>query len=155
MDIGCYCVDAIRVIFGEEPIAVYGHAEHSRTRAVDMAFAGSLFFSGGRIGLFTSSFRTALDWGVEIVGTQGRIHVPSPWKPDAHLSSFTVETNGKAKKVEVKNGGNIYHLEMENFCRCILNNKPPALPPEEGLKNMRVIEALKKSALQKKEIRLL
>ena len=66
MDIGCYCVNAIRTMFGEEPVAVHGHSERGHTRAVDMAFAGSLFFSGGRIGLFTSSFRTALDWGIEI-----------------------------------------------------------------------------------------
>jgi predicted dehydrogenase len=87
-----------------------------------------------------------LDWSVEIVGTQGRIFVPSPWKPNAQLASFILEVNGKAETVEIRDGGGIYHLEVDHFSRCVLENQPLGLPPEDGLRNMAVIDALQKSA---------
>jgi xylose dehydrogenase (NAD/NADP) len=154
MDVGCYCVNAIRTLFADEPLIVYGHAEPGKRTAVDMTFGGALIFSGGRIGIFNSSFRTILDWGAEIIGTHGRILIPSPWKPDARLTAFTLEVNGKSKQIEVKNGGGIYHCEVDHFSRCILENKRPSFPPEDGLNNMRVIEALKESARRHREVRL-
>jgi xylose dehydrogenase (NAD/NADP) len=154
MDVGCYCVNAIRTFFGHEPIAVMGYAARGKNTGVDMSFAGTLIFPGGKIGIFNSSFQSILDWGVEIVGTEGRILVPSPWKPNAELTSFTVEVKGRTSKVEIKKGGGIYHLEVDHFSQCILENKSPAMPPGEGLRNMAVIEALLKSARSGKRVRV-
>ena len=142
MDVGCYCVNAMRTFFRASLQRSWDRAERGKITGVDMTFGGVLMFPGGRLGVFNSSFRTILDWGVEIVGTQGRISVPSPWKPDGRLASFVVEANGKRETVQVKNGGGIYHCEVDHFSRCILEGITPALLPEEGLKNMRVIEAL-------------
>ena len=146
MDVGCYCVNAIRNLLGEEPISVLGYATREKTTGVDLTFAGTLIFSNHRVGIFNSSFQTVLDWGVEIVGTEGRILVPSPWKPNAQLASFTVETRGEPKTIEVRDGGGIYHLEVDHFSRCILEDQPLGLPPKDGLRNMAVIDALQESA---------
>ena len=146
MDVGCYCVNAIRNLFGAEPISVLAHATRGKTTRVDLTFAGTLIFSDHRVGMFNSSFQTALDWTVEIVGTEGRIFVPSPWKPNAQLASFIFETRGEPKTIEVKDGGGIYHLEVEHFSRCILEDQPLGLPPKDGLRNMAVIDALQESA---------
>ena len=152
MDVGCYCVNAIRTFFAQEPIAVFGYAARGKSTSVDMSFAGTLIFLEGKIGIFNSSFQSILDWGVEIVGTEGRILVPSPWKPNAELTAFTVEVKGKPRKVEIKKGGGIYQLEVDHFNQCILENKSPAMPPEEGLRNMAVIDALQASARSGKRV---
>jgi predicted dehydrogenase len=154
MDVGCYCVNAMRTFFRDEPEQVAGQARRGRISGVDMTFGGVLMFSQGRFGVFTSSFQTILDWGVEIVGTLGRISVPSPWKPDGRLASFVMEAHGKRTVVQIKNGGGIYHCEVDHFSRCILEGKPLAMPPDEGLKNMRVIEALYNSARRGKAVRV-
>lgn len=154
MDVGCYCVNAIRTFFAREPIAVYGHAMRGKQAAVDMMFAGTLLFSDGRLGIFNSSFRTVLDWGLEIVGTRGRIRIPSPWKPDGRLATLILETDGKERSIEVRNGGGIYHCEVDHFSRCVLERRVPALSLEESLQNMRVIEALKESARRGERVRL-
>jgi xylose dehydrogenase (NAD/NADP) len=154
MDVGCYCVNAIRHFFGEEPTAVLGHAARAKAGGVDLTFAGTLIFSDQRAGVFNSSFKTVLDWGVEIVGTQGRILVPSPWKPNAQLALFTVETKGEPQTVEVKNGGGLYHLEVDHFSRCVLEDRPVALPPDDGLRNMAVINALYQSARTGKSVKV-
>ncbi len=154
MDVGCYCVNAIRTFFGEEPIAVLGYAGRGQRTKVDLTFGGSLIFLGNRVGIFNSSFQTVLDWGLQIVGENGRILVPSPWKPDAKRAFFVVEVSGKTKTVEVKNGGGIYHLEVDHFSHCILRNQPLALPPEDGLRNMAVIDALQQAARSERMVRV-
>jgi predicted dehydrogenase len=146
MDVGCYCVNMIRHAFGEEPIEVLGHAARGERTQVDITFAGTLKFSKGGVGIFDSSFQTVLDWGADIIGTRGRILVPSPWKPGAQTASFTLEVSGKPETIEIQNGGGIYHLEVNHFCRAILESQPLQLPPEDGLRNMAVIDALQKSA---------
>lgn len=154
MDVGCYCINVMRTLFQDEPLRVIGHAERGKQVSVDMTFSGTLLFSNGRLGIFTSSFQSAVDWGVEIAGTEGRILVPSPWKPDARLASFILEVGGKSSEVVIRNGGGIYHREVDEFSRSILEGRSPALAPEEGLKNMRVIEALQRSARLGKMARL-
>jgi predicted dehydrogenase len=154
MDVGCYCVNAIRTFFGEEPSLVLGHAERGKRAKIDMNFAGTLVFSQGKLGIFNSSFQTTLDRGLEIIGTRGRIQVPSPWKPDGKLAAFTVEVNGKAKVIEIRNGGAIYHNEVNRFSRCVLANKTRLIPPEDGWRNMIVIDALKRSARSGKRVKI-
>jgi predicted dehydrogenase len=154
MDVGCYCVNSIRTFFAEEPVSVFGHAEYGKRTGIDLSFAGTLIFSEGKLGIFSSSFQTTLDRRVEIIGTQGRILVPSPWKPDGKLSSFTIEINGRPKLVETHNGGEIYLNETDHFSRCVLARRTPLLTSSDGLRNMVVIDALKKSAKTGKEIRL-
>jgi D-xylose 1-dehydrogenase (NADP+, D-xylono-1,5-lactone-forming) len=154
MDVGCYCVNAIRTFFGEEPSLVLGHAERGKRTKVDMNFAGTLVFSEGKLGIFNSSFRTVLDRGIEIIGTRGRILAPSPWKPDGKLSTFTLEVDGKAKVIEIRDGGEIYHNEVNHFSRCVLTNKPPLIPPEDGWRNMIVIDALKRSARTGRRVKI-
>lgn len=154
MDVGCYCVNAIRTFFGEEPLLVLGHAERGRRTKVDMNFAGTLVFSEGRLGIFNSSFQTVLDRGLEIIGTRGRILVSSPWKPDGQFTSFILEVEGHAKVVEIRNGGAIYHNEVDHFSRCVLANKPSPIRPEDGWRNMIVIDALKRSAQSGKQVKI-
>jgi predicted dehydrogenase len=57
-----------------------------------------------------------------------------------------LESNGKAETIEIKDGGGIYHLEVNHFCRAILEDQPLEVPPEDGMRNMAVIDALQKSA---------
>ncbi|MCI0723794.1 MAG: hypothetical protein L0338_33275 [Acidobacteria bacterium] len=49
---------------------------------------------------------------------------------------------------------NHLHAEVDHFSRCILKAKPLAVPPEESVKNMRVIEALQRSARLGSVVRL-
>jgi predicted dehydrogenase len=146
MDVGCYCINAIRAFFGDEPSSVIGWAEYDRKLKVDMTFSGTLAYKDGRVGIFTSSFKSVLDCAVEIVGTKGRIFIPQPWKPHALLSSFTLEVAGKKEQIDVKNGGGIYQIEIDRFSRAVIENGPAPLPPEDGFRNMRVIDALYESS---------
>jgi len=51
----------------------------------------------------------------------------------------------KEEEIPVKSV-NIYHVEIEDFSRCILEDKTPPLPPELGLRNLKIALAAYQSA---------
>ncbi len=54
----------------------------------------------------------------------------------------------------VRPGVNQFATEMDEFSRAILENKPVRTPGEEGLADVRVIQALYESAREGKAVRL-
>jgi predicted dehydrogenase len=48
----------------------------------------------------------------------------------------------------------MYAAEIENFSRAVLEGRPPAIPGEEGLWNLRILDACYRSGREAKEIGL-
>src|SRR5438094_449421 len=78
-DIGCYCVNLSRAVAGGEPVRATGHAHFDK--GVDLTLAGMLEFPDNVTAQFCCSMESEPSWGVEIIGTEGRILVPNPWMP--------------------------------------------------------------------------
>ena len=80
MDVGCYCVNAIRLLAGE-PERVSGEQVIGST-GVDMALHGTLRCADDVIGQFEASFRSPRRQRVEVVGEEGTITVEAPFRVD-------------------------------------------------------------------------
>lgn len=142
MDVGCYCVNIMRFLTGEEPVdarafAVYG--EHSR---VDETLTGLLAFPSGVVGHFDSGLRTHLANTYELRGTTGRIAVdpaftPSPDQP----STIHYWHDGSYEAIEVA-PANQYTLMAEDFADALLNNRPPRFAPQDAVANMAALDML-------------
>ena len=146
MDVGCYCIHVMRYLTDEEPQTVLGRSQGVAESGVDLTFGGMLIFPGGCLGLFSGSFRTAPDFQLEIVGSRGRLLVPSPFKPDPTHSALRLEVEGEVRDLPIRNGGDMYRLQVDHFSRSVLEGRPLSLPFEDALGNMAVIEALRSSA---------
>ena len=146
MDVGCYCIHVMRYLTDEEPRTVLGLSQGVPESGVDLTFGGMLVFPGGCLGLFSGSFRTAPDFQLEIVGSRGRLLVPSPFKPDPTHSALRLEVEGETRDLHIRNGGDMYRLQVDHFSRSVLEGRPLSLPFEDALGNMAVIEALRSSA---------
>ena len=88
LDVGCYTVALTRQLAGAavgqpfaDPLRVLGagllHPEHR----VDLDASAILWFESGFTGQGACSIRTSLDSTVQITGTHGFIHLPTPWLP--------------------------------------------------------------------------
>lgn len=64
--------------------------------------------------------------------------------------------NGKDQPENIQAApGNGYYNEIRYFADCVLNGKEPSIaPPEESIKVLRVIEAVKQSLEEEREVRL-
>jgi len=141
MDVGCYCVNASRFIFEEEPIAVIGAAAFDPDYEVDSTTTGVLEFSGGRFAAIDCGMLMMRRNCYEVIGTEGRLEVPQSFVPGTSDVSIAV-TTGDGTETETIPGIDEYMLEADHFAKCLIEEQPLAAPAEDGVKNMKVIDAL-------------
>lgn len=144
MDVGCYCVNLSRDLFGQEPREVFAAAHFGKQSGVDEQMVGLLKFRNGGVASFDCSFQVAFRWGAEAVGSNGRIVIPSPWKP-ANPSSITLHSGGKTEDLVIA-GEDSYKLQVDHFNAVVRGDTRLEFPPTDGLANARVMQALLASA---------
>lgn len=145
MDIGCYCIHLSRLILGSEPTGTKATVRRDPESGVDIATAGILEF-GDRISTFTCSTRTEPDQRVDIVGTEGRIHVEIPFNiPIDRTTRIFVTAGGNAPTEPATvtlefEPVNQYTLQAAAFAEAILDGASlPDVGPE-AVHNIRAIE---------------
>lgn len=80
MDVGCYCVSAIRLLAGE-PGRVYGEQVLGES-GVDVGFAATLRLSDDVVALFDCGFAVPYRDELEIVGDEGSLFASDPFHAD-------------------------------------------------------------------------
>jgi xylose dehydrogenase (NAD/NADP) len=113
---------------------------------VDMMASGVLEFPGTAALTFDCAMWAAPRNTLEILGTDGRIEVPSAYvsPPDGRSNFFVIGKDGR-REVEVPHV-NQYAVQADDFARSILFGEPQKFTPEDSVRNMRVIDACLKSA---------
>jgi predicted dehydrogenase len=144
MDVGCYCVNVSRTLANAEPEAVQATARWASS-GVDEQLVGSLRFPGGLIAQIDCSLSMERRMSYQVAGSDGWIAVPQAFLPGKAPTVFT-HTSAAGEILHESPGVDQYQLMVEHFADCILNREPLLYPPAEGMANMRVIEALYRSA---------
>jgi xylose dehydrogenase (NAD/NADP) len=137
MDLGCYCISMQRLLAGE-PTLVFGRQRTGAT-GVDVGFAGVLEFAGDVLGEFHCGFDLPEGKGLEAVGSEGTLVVADP----VHCHDPHVDLNGERIDVEDVDR---YFLQVDNFSAAVRGDAEPVLARADALGQVRVIEALYRSA---------
>jgi D-xylose 1-dehydrogenase (NADP+, D-xylono-1,5-lactone-forming) len=140
LDLGCYNVNATRLFAGREPSSVYGVADYSGTD-VDLHFAGILEFGEGLRGVMECSFGQPNRQHLEIVGTKGILEIDKFVLPENEIGEIRV--NGVSEKTVAADK---YQLMVEQFVRAARGEEPLAYDMNNSIGNMKVLDALEKSA---------
>jgi predicted dehydrogenase len=144
--VGYYCVNAARWLYGTEPVAVTAR-QHLGPEGVDEEFQGILDFDEGRSALVASSFCQPYRHEVELLGTDGRILVPTAFVNRSGPLWFEVEDGDGARERVETPGDDEYRLEVEDFAACAREGRQPEVVSHaDTLANMRAIDALYESA---------
>ncbi len=145
MDVGCYAVNAMRMLFGEEPRWASAQWDFRDEFDVEVSAAGVLGFSDRRMGTFDCGFRAAGPGSYTVVGTKGQIDVLNAFVPgDADVSLLV--TTGRERREECIVGVDQYRLEAEEFAAALLERRTPPIPVQDALGTLKTIEALRASA---------
>ena len=145
MDVGCYCVNAARMTFGEEPVSVSATWDFRAEYGVEIALTGVLTFSDGRTAIFDCGFRAAGQGCYTVVGTNGTIEVPAAFVPGT-ADTLVILGDANGRHEDRIPGVDQYRLEAEEFASCLQENRAPRYPVEDAIANMRVLDALQRSA---------
>jgi predicted dehydrogenase len=149
LDIGCYCIQAARYGFGQEPRRVVGLVERDPKMRIDRLTSAMLDFDGGQA-IFTCSTQLVPYQKVLFFGTRGRIEMEIPFnapkdRPTRIFIDETGELFGSGIKVEEFPVADQYTLQGDAFSQAVLEGGEVPVPLEEAIKNMAVIEAVFKS----------
>ncbi|MFD0671156.1 Gfo/Idh/MocA family protein [Cohnella sp. GCM10027633] len=152
-DVGCYPLSAARYFMGKEPEAVTVHAlfspEHDN---VDMMASGLVEFEGGIALAFDCGMWANFRQNFEIVGTEGRIEIPSAFIANGEDAAFTV-TNREGTRTERPAAQNTYTLQVDDFARAV-KGEPSRFSSEDAVRNMRLLDACLASARTRSRITL-
>jgi glucose-fructose oxidoreductase len=148
MDIGIYSLQAARYLTGEEPVAVTAleHTDRSdpRFREVEDTINFQLRFPSGVIANCVSTYSSPHN-RYRLVGTRGWLDL----EPATGYSGQSMRVQlGNSTTAYVPPAGtpNQFVGQLDHFSECVLNDREPLVPGEEGLRDLRVMTAIYEAA---------
>jgi predicted dehydrogenase len=145
MDVGCYCVNVSRTLAGAEPVEAQAFANWGQT-GVDEQMSGSLRFADGLMAQFDCALTLERREFYQVVGPEGYICVPAAFLPGTDVTTICEHHGPQGTTTHTVPGADEYQLMVEHFGDCLLQHKPFRYSPAEAADNMRVIQALYRSA---------
>ena len=146
-DIGVYCINAARYLFRAEPTQVSAISINSGLASlseIDETTAAVLRFGNDRIATFITSFNAADVGAYRIVGTKGDLHADPAYEYAEGLE-FTLTVDGKTSRKQIGKHDQ-FAPQLLYFSDCVLKDRQPEPSGEEGLQDVRIVEALYASA---------
>ncbi len=137
MDVGCYCVNATRMLAGE-PETVSAEQVLGGD-GVDVAFAGTMRFHHDVLAHFDAGMALAPRDQLEVVGEDGVLFLDDPW----HCRTPLIELRNDrgVERIEIEPADS-YRLEAEDLSRAIRDGSPPLLGSKDAVAQAVAIEAL-------------
>jgi predicted dehydrogenase len=145
-DIGIYCINAVRYLFQDEPIEVFATSaskDEPRFREVAEMTSAILRFPDDRLASFILSFGTAKVSNYQVVGTKGDLRVEPAYAGSGEIRHY-LKVDDETQERSFA-GRDQLAAEFVYFSDCILQNKQPEPSGQEGLIDVRIIQALYES----------
>ena len=146
-DIGVYCINAARYLFRAEPKEVVGVSVNSgvaHLKEIDETTSAVLRFDGERLASFVTSFNADDVGEYRIVGTKGQLHVdPAYYYAEGLEYELTIDGKATRKRLGKRDQ---FAPQLLYFSDCVLKNRKPEPSGEEGMQDVRIVQALYESA---------
>jgi predicted dehydrogenase len=141
MDIGCYCVSAVRLLAGEpEAVTAQGVRDASRPDGVDVRGTATLHFPGPVLATISWGFDLPLRGGLRAVGSEATLEVDDPWfgvRPGIRIRA----PDGSVEEVEAA-AGDPYRLQLEDLAGAVADGRAPRVGRKEAVGQARTLQAL-------------
>ena len=128
MDVGCYCVSALRLSAAASPSG----SAASRSiggDGVDVRFAGVMRFAGDVLGTFDCGMDVHRRHAIEVVGSEGTIHVPSPWQTPLGAADHARPRGRRRARTDRPEAVDPYARELDDDRRARSRRRRPAARP--------------------------
>ncbi len=150
-DVGCYPIVTARYVFGAEPDRAIGLIDRDPHLGVDRLTSGLLDFGARGQLVFSSSLQLALYQRVVILGTEGRIEIQVPFTPQKdHACRLAIDSgtslDGSTTVFESIEALDQYARQCDLAAAVFGGETTQEFPIEDALDNMRVLDALYRSA---------
>jgi len=155
MDIGIYALNATRYLTGQEPTEVnamiYSTPGDPRFKEVEEHVNFQLRFPSGILANCSSSYGYFHQSHFRVMGTEARLCLdPATWYSGLRM---WIERDNT---IEQKDLPSVDHFatEMDHMSDCVMQNKQPLTPGEEGLRDLTIITGIYEAARSGKTVKL-
>ncbi|MGQ0764739.1 MAG: Gfo/Idh/MocA family protein [Gemmatimonadota bacterium] len=154
-DLGIYCINAARSLFASEPLEVtafHAAGDDDRFREVPEMSSALIRFPRERLATFVCSFGAGDTSSYRIIGTRGDIHV-EPAYEHAEGLEFRLTIGDRTTRRRFRRTDQ-FGAELLAFSDSVLNGPDPEPSGWEGLADVRIMEAVERSAIEGRAIQL-
>jgi len=158
-DLGVYCINTLRFLLGEEPTEIFGQTirppADPRFREVDESVIWQMKFPSGVAANCACSFNFYGLKNYRVCAERGNFGM----EPGFSYTGLKMQINpaeGEAGRpdIPVIEERNQFAHEIDHMADCVLNNRKPYTPGEEGLQDQRIIEAIFESAANGRVVKM-
>ena len=168
-DVGIYCLNAARYVTGEDPIEVFGKSwadpADDRFREVPNHLVFTLMFPSGAMAHCAAGFDSARSDSYRATFENGSVELDPAFGYTGQrlkVKKDTMADIAKAAGTGVMSADNDIVLphanhfarEMDHFADCVTNDTDPLTPGEEGLTDIKILEAIKQSMADGHSVKL-
>jgi glucose-fructose oxidoreductase len=158
-DLGIYCVNAARHVFRAEPVEVFAamiRGRDRRFREVEETAQVQMRFPDDRLASFTCSFGAADASAFHVWGTKGSVRLDQAYEmAGPRFAHIELRRNGSVTKRSRRYGPTDQFAPLlVHFSSCVLEDREPVPNGDEGLADIRVLEAIVRSGQKDAPVRL-
>lgn len=155
VDIGIYSLQAARYITGEEPIEIsammYSTPGDRRFQEVEENVNFLLRFPSGVIANCTSSYGYSNVKRYQVFGDKAHLELDPATDYYKHRLLVGRKETTEERQIEEKNQ---FALEIDHLSECVMENKQPKTPGQEGLQDVKLMTVIYEAARTGKTIKV-
>jgi xylose dehydrogenase (NAD/NADP) len=149
-DVGCYPLSYACLLANRQRTGAMGTARWTDGQ-VDEEFTALLTFAGGLTASLYAGFRAAPHSWLEVVGTEGTLRVPHPFKPGRH-ERIELVRHGDAHHFDVEGSALLFQREIEDFVASVLDGVPTVVSLDESRRVASALSMLHAAARQPERV---
>jgi predicted dehydrogenase len=151
MDVGVYALQAARYITGEEPTlvsAIESKTDPVKFKEVDETVAWTMHFPGGTVAYCTSSFKLGGIQNFRATAERGWFELDP-----AYFYNGVKGRRSDGKPLSFPEI-DMFAAQLDDFARCIVEQRATSVPGEEGLRDVRIMSAIYESIRTGRAVKL-
>ncbi len=153
-DVGIYALNAARYLSGEEPVeirAMIDDAPPHPKSDVESTVVWTMRFPSGLLAQCSTSYVYQSAKRLHLLGTKGTIEMNPATDYYERTLTVTTEEGKTTHKVAYRNQ---FAEEMDHFAACVRSGDTPRTPGAEGLRDVRLMQAIYRAARTGRTVRM-
>ncbi|MGB3800600.1 MAG: Gfo/Idh/MocA family oxidoreductase [Lewinella sp.] len=157
-DIGIYSLNGARYLLGEEPVSVTARYHQGSGRPevnVEEGIEWRMVFPSGAVANCSSSYLTTNNKRIHVQGDEGEITLDPA--TDYYVRNLKItdssEQNRQIEEIVISDSNQFIPM-LDEMAASVLEDREPKTPGEEGLRDVRIMQAIYEAAESGDEVEL-